>query len=68
MVLELPSTTATPFEAGTAVSVAPPSARFITRSEAASYARKASRIAIRHPDGDVVAVIEIVSQGKKDSL
>lgn len=65
--LELPPTMATPFETGMAISVAPPSARFITRSEAASYARKASRIAIRHPDGDVVAVIEIVSPGNQDS-
>jgi hypothetical protein len=31
------------------------------------YARKANRIVVRHPDGDVVAVIEIVSPGNKDS-
>ena len=42
-------------------------ARFVIRSEAANYARKADRISIRHPDGDVVAVIEIVSPGNKDS-
>ena len=52
---------------GVAVAVQPPKARFITRSEAAGYARKASRITIRHPDGDVVAAIEIVSPGNKDS-
>jgi hypothetical protein len=52
---------------GTSVAAVPPSARFIVRSEAAYYARKADRIAIRHPDGDVVAVIEIVSPGNKDS-
>ena len=50
-----------------AVAVAPPGARFVTRSGAANYARKADRISIRHPDGDVVAVIEIVSPGNKDS-
>ena len=37
------------------------------RTEAAGYARKANRITIRHPDGDVVAILEIVSPGNKDS-
>ena len=50
-----------------AVDLQPPKARFVTRSEAAGYARKANRITIRHPDGDVVAIIEIVSPGNKDS-
>lgn len=53
--------------AGLAVATVPPKARFVTRSEAAGYARKADRITVRHPDGDVVAVIEIVSPGNKDS-
>ncbi|HKI35919.1 MAG TPA: DUF4058 family protein [Gemmataceae bacterium] len=52
---------------GVAVEVQPPKTRFVTRAETASYARKANRITIRHPDGDVVAVIEIVSPGNKDS-
>ncbi len=52
---------------GVAVAVQPPKARFTTRVETAGYARKANRITIRHPDGDVVAVIEIVSPGNKDS-
>ena len=65
--LELTPPAGTSPLAGMSVAVAPPSARFITRSEAASYARKADRITIRHPDGDVVAVIEIVSPGNKDS-
>jgi len=52
---------------GLAVEEAPPRARVITRSEAAGYARKANRITVHHPDGSVVAVIEIVSPGKKDS-
>lgn len=52
---------------GLAVAAAPPKTRFVTRSEAASYARKANRITVRHPDGDVVAIIEIVSPGNKDS-
>jgi hypothetical protein len=37
------------------------------RSEAAGYARKANRLTIRHPDGNVVAVLEIVSPGNKES-
>lgn len=45
----------------------PPKARVQTQSETASYARKANRITIRHPDGEVIAVIEIVSPGNKDS-
>lgn len=52
---------------GVAVAVQPPKARFVTRSEAAGYARKANRITVRHPDGEVVAIIEIVSPGNKDS-
>jgi hypothetical protein len=53
--------------AGLAVEVAPPKTRFVTRTEAAAYARKANRVTVRHPDGDVIAVIEIVSPGNKDS-
>src|SRR5689334_8018059 len=34
---------------------APPKARVVTRSETANYARKANRIVVRHPDGEVVA-------------
>jgi hypothetical protein len=52
---------------GVSVAVQPPKARFVTRSEAAGYARKANRITVRHPDGEVVAVIEIVSPGNKDN-
>jgi hypothetical protein len=52
---------------GLAVDVHPPKVRFVTRLEAECYARKANRITIRHPDGEVVAVVEIVSPGNKDS-
>jgi hypothetical protein len=52
---------------GVAVAEAPPKVRFVTRAEAASYVPKTNRITVRHPDGDVVAVIEIVSPGNKDS-
>ena len=52
---------------GVAVAEAPPKVRFVTRSVAAGYARKANRLTIRHPDGEVVAVLEIVSPGNKDS-
>jgi hypothetical protein len=52
---------------GLAVAEAPPKVQVVTRSEAANYARKANRITIRHPDGEVVAVIEVVSPGNKDS-
>jgi hypothetical protein len=65
--LELTPPSETSCLSGTSVAVAPPTARFVVRSEAANYARNADRIAIRHPDGDVVAIIEIVSPGNKDS-
>ena len=35
------------------------------RAEAGTYLRKASRIAVRHRHGKVVAVIEILSPGNK---
>jgi hypothetical protein len=52
---------------GVAVDAHPPKTRFVTRSETAGYARKANRITVRHPDGDVVAMLEIVAPGNKDS-
>ncbi len=52
---------------GTAVVDTPPKTRVKTQADAISYARKANTIVIRHPDGQVVAVIEIVSPGNKDS-
>ncbi len=36
-------------------------------SDAVRYARKANRISVRHPLGQVVAIIEIVSPGNKDN-
>src|SRR5207248_2691510 len=53
--------------AAIAVLSAPPKAKVVTRGEIDRYARKADRIVIRHPDGVVVAVIEIVSPGNKSS-
>jgi hypothetical protein len=64
--LEL-SPPARPEPGGLAVDLHPPQARFVTRSEADGYARRANRLTIRHPDGDVVAVVEIVSPGNKSS-
>ena len=54
---------------GLAVADAPPRARQVQRaeSELAAYARKANRIAVRHEYGHVVAIIEVVSPGNKDS-
>src|SRR6185312_10447019 len=52
---------------GLALATKPLKTRFVTRTEASTYASKANRITVRHPDGDVVAVIEIVSPGNKDS-
>lgn len=52
---------------GVAVAEAPPKARYITTAEVDRYARQANRIVIQHRLGQVVAVVEIVSQGNKDS-
>lgn len=52
---------------GVAIELPPPKVRYVARTESAIYARKANRITIHHPDGDVVAVIEIISPGNKDS-
>jgi len=52
---------------GVAVAVAPPSARTVAKIEAGNYVTRKNRIVIRHGRGKVVAVIEIVSPGNKDS-
>jgi hypothetical protein len=44
-----------------------PQTRVATDSSAGNYARRANRVTVRHPDGAVVAVIEIVSPGNKSS-
>lgn len=65
--LELTPPAGSPAATSLAVELVPPRAHFVVRAEAATYARKANRITVRHPDGDVVAVIEILSPGNKDS-
>lgn len=54
---------------GPVATLAPPRTQLTTRtpSDAVRYATKANRISIRHPFGNVVAVIEIVSPGNKDT-
>ena len=52
---------------GIAVATAPPTARVIARIERINYAKRADRVVIRHGRGKVVAIIEIVSPGNKDS-
>jgi hypothetical protein len=51
-----------------ALATVPPKVRFTATAEPQAYARKRSRIAIRHSSGDqVVAMLEIVSPGNKGS-
>ncbi len=52
---------------GVAIAQAPPSARLTARLEKTNYAKRADRVVIRHGRGKVVAIIEIVSPGNKDS-
>jgi hypothetical protein len=44
-----------------------PSARVIQKFERINYAKRADRVVIRHGRGRVVAIIEIMSPGNKDS-
>jgi hypothetical protein len=55
---------------GLAVRTAPPQTRFVMSADLPAlevYAARANRIAIHHPFGDVVAVIEVMSPGNKHS-
>jgi hypothetical protein len=60
----------TPSSGGVAVADAPPQAQQVVRggwSETGYYARKANRIVVKHHRGKLVAAIEIISPGNKDS-
>jgi hypothetical protein len=52
---------------GVAVAQSPPSARLVAKLGSINYAKRADRIVIRHGRGRVIAIIEIVSPGNKDS-
>jgi hypothetical protein len=53
---------------GVAIAPSPkPSARVIQKFERINYAKRADRVVIRHGRGRVVAIIELVSPGNKDS-
>ena len=52
---------------GLAVAEAPPLAAYVTSAEIEPYAARANRIVVQHRLGRVVAVIEIVSPGNKNS-
>ena len=53
---------------GIAVAEAPPKTRFVSQaSDEEIYAAKADRIVVYNPLGDIVAVIELVSPGNKNS-
>jgi hypothetical protein len=65
--LSLPAKPGDGATGGVKVADAPPKARVRTQADMTRYARKANRVTVRHPDGAVIAVIEIVSPGNKDS-
>jgi hypothetical protein len=52
---------------GVAIAESPPQTRIQSSVETDVYAARANRIAVHHPLGDVVAVIEIVSPGNKSN-
>ena len=45
----------------------PPAARIVRRTESGAYADRANRIVVKHHLGRIIAVIEVVSPGNKDS-
>ncbi len=57
-----------PAGTGSAV-LLPPQTSLLARakSDAVHYAKRANRITVRHPLGEVVAIVEVVSPGNKDS-
>jgi uncharacterized protein DUF4058 len=63
----LPPSKSKSTKGGLAVASTPPKTRFVMSADSERYAAKANRISVRHPLGDVVAVLEIVSPGNKDS-
>lgn len=65
--LSLPVPSSNHVPAGLTVADARPKARHVVEAEATLYARKANRVTVRHPDGDVIAIIEIISPGNKES-
>jgi hypothetical protein len=52
---------------GGGLALAPPKVSVIERANKVHYARKTDRIAIHHDTGTLVAVIELVSPGNKDT-
>jgi hypothetical protein len=52
---------------GGVATMAPPVTRFVARSTKQIYATRANRIVVKHHLGRILAVIEIVSPGNKDS-
>ena len=52
---------------GATATTEPPVTRLVRRTMQEPYARRANRIVVRHHLGRIVAVIEIVSPGNKDS-
>jgi hypothetical protein len=56
-----------PDRGGGTVTADPPVARIVRRTTKEVYSRRANRIVVRHHLGRIVAVIEIVSPGNKDS-
>lgn len=51
---------------GVAVATKPAPAKLTIQAERQRYAELANRITIRHKDGEIVSIIEIVSPGNKD--
>lgn len=55
-------------DGGVALATAPPKVRFTAEAEIERYARKRSRLSVRHVSGDrVVAMVEVVSPGNKST-
>src|SRR5947209_2037037 len=53
---------------GLAVASAPPKAWFVDEAEEDTYAQRANRVRIQHRHGRIIAFIEVVSPGNKNSV
>ncbi|MCU0706091.1 MAG: DUF4058 family protein [Fimbriiglobus sp.] len=52
---------------GGGVALVPPKASVVEKADKIHYARKTDRVAIHHDTGKIVAIIELVSPGNKDT-
>src|SRR5262245_19223193 len=66
-VLAIERTQVDPDQNGGVATMAPPVTRIVRRTSKEIYSERANRIVVKHHLGRIIAVIEIMSPGNKDS-